>query len=82
MAKLYKPMGILLDIQLPVKSGWDVMDEIKKDSQTKHYHQTRYDDQFKHVLPPNETVRSIRPNVNSNRETVPCTRKTERTPSA
>jgi signal transduction histidine kinase/CheY-like chemotaxis protein/CHASE3 domain sensor protein len=36
MAKLYKPMGILLDIQLPVKSGWQVMDEIKKDSQTRH----------------------------------------------
>ena len=36
MAKLFNPMGILLDIQLPVKSGWDVMDEIKKDSQTRH----------------------------------------------
>ncbi len=36
MARLYKPMGILLDIQLPVKSGWDVMDEIKKDPVTRH----------------------------------------------
>jgi signal transduction histidine kinase/DNA-binding response OmpR family regulator/CHASE3 domain sensor protein len=36
LAKHYKPMGILLDIQLPVKSGWDVMDEIKKDPMTRH----------------------------------------------
>lgn len=36
LAKHYKPMGILLDIQLPVKSGWEVMDEIKKDPGTKH----------------------------------------------
>jgi signal transduction histidine kinase/DNA-binding response OmpR family regulator len=36
LAKLYKPMGILLDIELPVKNGWEVMDEIKNDSQTKH----------------------------------------------
>jgi signal transduction histidine kinase/DNA-binding response OmpR family regulator/CHASE3 domain sensor protein len=36
MAKIYKPMGILLDIQLPVKSGWEVMEELKKDPQTRH----------------------------------------------
>jgi signal transduction histidine kinase/CheY-like chemotaxis protein/CHASE3 domain sensor protein len=36
LAKLFKPLGILLDIQLPVKSGWDVMDEIKKDIYTRH----------------------------------------------
>lgn len=36
LARHYKPMGILLDIQLPVKSGWDVMDEIKKDPMTRH----------------------------------------------
>jgi signal transduction histidine kinase/DNA-binding response OmpR family regulator/CHASE3 domain sensor protein len=36
MAKVYKPMGILLDIQLPVKSGWEVMEELKKDPQTRH----------------------------------------------
>jgi len=29
LAKRFLPMGILLDIQLPVKSGWDVMDELK-----------------------------------------------------
>jgi len=35
MARRYRPMGILLDIQLPVKSGWDVMDELKRDPQTR-----------------------------------------------
>jgi signal transduction histidine kinase/CheY-like chemotaxis protein/CHASE3 domain sensor protein len=36
LAKQYRPMGILLDIELPVKSGWEAMDELKKDSQTRH----------------------------------------------
>jgi len=36
MARTYKPLGILLDIQLPVKSGWEVMEELKKDPQTRH----------------------------------------------
>lgn len=36
LAKKYNPSGILLDIQLPVKSGWQVMDELKKDPQTRH----------------------------------------------
>ncbi|MEO5564377.1 MAG: response regulator, partial [Chitinophagaceae bacterium] len=36
MAKQYKPIGILLDIQLPIKSGWEVMDAIKKDPLTRH----------------------------------------------
>jgi CheY-like chemotaxis protein len=35
MARQYLPMGILLDIQLPVKSGWEVMDELKKDPRTR-----------------------------------------------
>jgi signal transduction histidine kinase/DNA-binding response OmpR family regulator len=35
MARRYRPMGILLDIQLPVKSGWEVMEELKKDSTTR-----------------------------------------------
>ena len=30
-----QPTGILLDIQLPVKNGWEVMDELKKDPQTR-----------------------------------------------
>ena len=29
-AEKYKPLAILLDIQLPVKDGWQVMDELKK----------------------------------------------------
>jgi signal transduction histidine kinase/CheY-like chemotaxis protein/CHASE3 domain sensor protein len=35
-AKKYLPKGILLDIELPVKSGWEVMDDLKKDSATRH----------------------------------------------
>jgi len=35
-AILYKPIGILLDIELPIKSGWEVLEEIKNHSQTKH----------------------------------------------
>jgi signal transduction histidine kinase/DNA-binding response OmpR family regulator/CHASE3 domain sensor protein len=30
------PIGILLDIQLPVKSGWEVMDALKNDLRTRH----------------------------------------------
>jgi len=36
LAKKYKPSGILLDIQLPVKSGWEVIDELKNDLTTRH----------------------------------------------
>jgi signal transduction histidine kinase/DNA-binding response OmpR family regulator/CHASE3 domain sensor protein len=35
-AARYKPLGILLDIQLPMKDGLTVMDELKKDSRTRH----------------------------------------------
>ena len=31
----YRPSAILLDVQLPVKDGWQVMDELKSNSQTK-----------------------------------------------
>lgn len=36
LARKYKPAGILLDIQLPVKNGWQVMEELKNDPQTRH----------------------------------------------
>lgn len=36
LALVYNPIGILLDIQLPVKSGWEVMSELKNHKQTKH----------------------------------------------
>ncbi|WP_332368298.1 response regulator [Spirosoma telluris] len=35
LAAIYKPMGILLDIQLPVMSGWEVMDALKADPVTR-----------------------------------------------
>ncbi len=36
LALKYKPVGILLDIQLPVKNGWDVLEELKNNPDTKH----------------------------------------------
>src|SRR5690606_24328127 len=36
LAKKYSPLGVLLDVQLPIKSGWEVMEELKADSQTRH----------------------------------------------
>ncbi|MFD1142762.1 response regulator [Larkinella insperata] len=36
LAGIYKPIGILLDIQLPIMSGWQVMDALKADPQTRH----------------------------------------------
>ena len=30
------PIGILLDIQLPVKSGWEVLEDLKKNINTRH----------------------------------------------
>ena len=36
MAAIYKPIAILLDIQLPVKDGWEVMEELKADPATRH----------------------------------------------
>jgi len=32
----YRPIGILLDIQLPIMSGWQVLEELKANTQTKH----------------------------------------------
>jgi signal transduction histidine kinase/DNA-binding response OmpR family regulator/CHASE3 domain sensor protein len=36
LAKEFLPLGILLDIQLPVKSGWEVMEELKSTAETRH----------------------------------------------
>ncbi|MFT3824819.1 MAG: response regulator [Chitinophagaceae bacterium] len=36
LARRYMPVGILLDIELPVKDGWEVMEELKGDPGTKH----------------------------------------------
>lgn len=36
LAKQFLPLGILLDIQLPVKSGWEVMEELKSTPETRH----------------------------------------------
>lgn len=35
MAQLYKPLAILLDIQLPVMDGWQVMEALKSNPETK-----------------------------------------------
>ncbi|MGV3459832.1 MAG: response regulator [Flavobacterium sp.] len=36
LAEAYKPVGVLLDVQLPIKSGWEVMEDLKGNSATKH----------------------------------------------
>lgn len=36
LASIYQPAGILLDIQLPVKDGWEVMEMLKTSSLTRH----------------------------------------------
>ncbi len=36
LALKYKPIAILLDIQLPVKDGWEVMEELKSNTDTRH----------------------------------------------
>ena len=36
LAKAYRPSGILLDVQLPLKDGLQVMDELKKEPSTRH----------------------------------------------
>ena len=35
-ARQYLPAGILLDIQLPIKSGWEVMEAVKSNPYTRH----------------------------------------------
>jgi len=36
LARQYQPLAILLDIQLPMKDGWEVMEELKGDVSTRH----------------------------------------------
>ncbi|MDB5256853.1 MAG: histidine kinase [Chitinophagaceae bacterium] len=36
LAQSYRPTGILLDLQLPIKSGWQIMDELKANPMTRH----------------------------------------------
>lgn len=36
LAEQYLPAGILLDIQLPVKDGWEVMEDLKSNPLTRH----------------------------------------------
>jgi len=36
LARKYRPTGILLDVNLPVKNGWEVMTELKENHRTKH----------------------------------------------
>lgn len=36
LAKQFKPRGILLDVQLPVRDGWEVMEELKGSPETRH----------------------------------------------
>jgi signal transduction histidine kinase/DNA-binding response OmpR family regulator len=36
LANQFQPQGILLDLQLPVKDGWEVMSELKENPATKH----------------------------------------------
>lgn len=36
LAIQYQPIAILLDLQLPVKDGWQVMEELKGNSDTRH----------------------------------------------
>lgn len=36
LARQFRPLAVLLDIQLPVMDGWQVMDALKGDAQTRH----------------------------------------------
>ena len=36
LAIKYNPAGVLLDVQLPVKNGWEVMEALKSNPRTKH----------------------------------------------
>ncbi|WP_379131347.1 response regulator [Paenibacillus sp. sgz500958] len=52
MAKTYMPDAIILDIQLPVLDGWEILRELKSSSQTRHIpvHVISVDDEAKEGL--------------------------------
>lgn len=50
LAVQYGPVGILLDIQLPMKDGWEVMEELKNNLETRHipvHMMSSYDGKYK-----------------------------------
>ncbi|WP_127125361.1 response regulator [Pseudoflavitalea rhizosphaerae] len=50
LAVKFKPAGILLDIQLPVKDGWEVMEELKNNIDSRHipvHMMSAYDGKYK-----------------------------------
>ncbi|WEK34598.1 MAG: response regulator [Candidatus Pseudobacter hemicellulosilyticus] len=50
LALQFRPIGVLLDIQLPVKDGWEVMEELKNNPDTKHipvHMMSSYDGKYK-----------------------------------
>ncbi|QEC44775.1 response regulator [Pseudobacter ginsenosidimutans] len=50
LAVKFRPAGILLDIQLPVKDGWEVMEELKNNTDTRHipvHMMSAYDGKYK-----------------------------------
>jgi hypothetical protein len=50
LAQQFMPAGILLDIQLPVKDGWEVMEELKNNAHTRHipvHMMSAYDGKYK-----------------------------------
>ena len=36
LAHEYKPDAIILDMRLPIRSGWDVLDQLKRHPETRH----------------------------------------------
>ncbi|AXY73414.1 response regulator [Paraflavitalea soli] len=52
LALQFMPAGILLDIQLPVKDGWEVMEDLKNNPQTRHipvHMMSAYDGKYKSI---------------------------------
>ncbi|WP_276482807.1 response regulator [Paraflavitalea pollutisoli] len=50
LAQQFMPVGILLDIQLPIKDGWEIMEELKNNAATRHipvHMMSAYDGKYK-----------------------------------